>query len=402
LAAANANDDDVATPASRFACCASAIAVGVGVAVVTVKPMALLATPPTVTRTFPVVAPFGTGTTMPVADQLVGVATVPLNVTVLALLVAPKLLPEIVTAVPTTPLVGERPVRVGFAVVVTVYVSALLVTPPTVTSTLPVVALAGTGTTMRVEDQLVGVAVVPLNLTVFVPCVEPKLVPLMVTDVPTGPLVGERLVRVGVAEAVTVKVSALLATPPTVTTTPPVAALAGAGTTTRVEDQLVGVAVVPLNLTVLVPCAEPKLVPLMVTDVPSGPLVGERLVRVGVAGAVTVKVSALLATPPTVTTTPPVAALAGTGTTIPVADQLVGVAVVPLNLTVLVPCAAPKFVPAIVTEVPTVPLEGERLVTVGVTGAPPLAVRNATSCMIQPVELVRGAVALYAPADVTT
>ncbi len=44
----------------------------------------LLATPPTVTTTFPVVAPFGTGATILVALQLVTVAAVPLKVTVLA------------------------------------------------------------------------------------------------------------------------------------------------------------------------------------------------------------------------------------------------------------------------------------------------------------------------------
>ena len=38
-----------------------------------------------------------------------------------------------------------------------------------------------------------------------------------------------------------------------------------------------------------------------------------------------------------------------------VALQLVGVASVPLNATVLLPCVAPKFVPEIVTEVPTAP-----------------------------------------------
>jgi hypothetical protein len=43
----------------------------------------LLATPPTVTTTFPVVAALGTGTTMLVALQPVGVAAVPLKVTVL-------------------------------------------------------------------------------------------------------------------------------------------------------------------------------------------------------------------------------------------------------------------------------------------------------------------------------
>jgi hypothetical protein len=48
-----------------------------------------------------------------------------------------------------------------------------------------------------------------------------------------------------------------------------------------------------------------------------------------------------------------------------VAPQLVGVATVPLNVTVLVPCVAPKFVPVIVTEVPTVPEFGLRLVIFG-------------------------------------
>src|SRR5258707_2055303 len=56
---------------------------------------------------------------------------------------------------------------------------------------------AGTGTTMLVADQPVGVAAVPLNVTVLVPLVAPKLVPVIVTAVATGPLVGERLVRVG-------------------------------------------------------------------------------------------------------------------------------------------------------------------------------------------------------------
>ena len=43
---------------------------------------------------------------------------------------------------------------------------------------------------MLVADQVVGVAVVPLKVTVLVPLVAPKLVPVIVTDVPTGPLVG--------------------------------------------------------------------------------------------------------------------------------------------------------------------------------------------------------------------
>ena len=73
----------------------------------------------------------------------------------------------------------------------------MLARPPTMTTTLPVVAPAGTGTTMLVADQVVGVAAVPLKVTVLVPLVAPKLLPVRVTAVPTGPLDGERLVSVG-------------------------------------------------------------------------------------------------------------------------------------------------------------------------------------------------------------
>src|SRR5580765_2821597 len=116
-----------------------------------------------------------------------------------------------------------------------------------------------------------------------------------------------------------------------------------------VADHDVGVASVLLNVTVLVPLVAPKLVPAIVTEVPTGPLAGERLVSVG--ATVTVYGSELLARPLAVTTTLPVAAPAGTGTTMLVADHDVGVATVPLNVTVLAPCDAPKSVPAIVTMV---------------------------------------------------
>src|SRR5439155_8682673 len=131
--------------------------------------------PPTVTTTFPVVAPAGTGTTMLVADQVVCVAATPLNVTVLVPLVPPKPVPAIVTAVATGPLVGDRLVIVGGTL--TVNATPLLASPPTVTTTFPVVAPAGTGTTMLVADQVVGVAAMPLNVTVLVPLVAPKAVP---------------------------------------------------------------------------------------------------------------------------------------------------------------------------------------------------------------------------------
>src|SRR4029077_4060616 len=127
-----------------------------------------------------------TGTTMLVAAQDVGVAVVPLKVMVLVPLVAPKLVPVTVTEEATAPLVGLRLVTVGVGT--TVKLTPLLATPPTVTVTLPVVAPAGTGATMLVADQLVGVAVVPLNRTVLAPCVAPKFVPVIVTDAVTAPL----------------------------------------------------------------------------------------------------------------------------------------------------------------------------------------------------------------------
>jgi hypothetical protein len=101
------------------------------VGVVTVKFMPLLATPPTVTTTFPVVAPVGTDVTMLVALQLVVAATVPLNFTVPDV---PKFVPVIVTRVPAAPEVGDRLVIVGvlvFAFVnVQVWIAWIAVSPP--------------------------------------------------------------------------------------------------------------------------------------------------------------------------------------------------------------------------------------------------------------------------------
>src|SRR5437016_831208 len=237
---------------------------------VTVKLTPLLAIPPTVTTTLPVVAPLGTDATMLVALQLVVLAVVPLKVTAP---VVPKLVPVMVTAVPTGPVVGFRLVMAG-AEEVTVKFTPLLATPPTVTTTLPVVAPLGTDATMLVALQLVVVAVVPLKVTVPV---VPKLVPVIVTAVPTGPEVGFRLVMAG-ADEVTVKLTPLLAIPPTVTTTLPVVAPLGTDATMLVALQLVVLAVVPFKVTVPV---VPKFVPVMVTAVPTGPVVGFRLVMAG-------------------------------------------------------------------------------------------------------------------------
>jgi hypothetical protein len=134
---------------------------------VTVKGFPLLSTPLAWTTTFPVVAPEGTGALMEVALHEVGVAAVPLNLTVLLPWLAPKLAPVMVTEVPVDPEAGEMLVILGAAT--TVKLLPLLATPETVTTTFPVVAPVGTVATMLVALQLVAVAAVPLNLTVLDP-----------------------------------------------------------------------------------------------------------------------------------------------------------------------------------------------------------------------------------------
>jgi hypothetical protein len=83
--------------------------------------------------------------------------------------------------------------------------------------------------------------------------------------------------------------------------------------------QLVGVVDVPLNVTVLVPRDAPKFVPVIVTDVPTGPEFGLRLVMLG--GVAMVNRTPLLGTPPTYTSTFPVVVPAGTGAVILVLVQ---------------------------------------------------------------------------------
>jgi hypothetical protein len=157
----------------------------------------------------------------------------------------------------------------------------------------------------------------------------------------------------------------LLVSPATVTDTYPCGtAPLGTVATMPVLLQLVAAAVVPLKFTVLVPCVAPKFVPVIVTAVPTAPDAGDRLDTVG--GVPIWKDRPLLVSPATVTDTYPCGtAPLGTAATMPVLLQLVAVAVVPLKFTVLVPCVAPKFVPVIVTAVPTAPDVGDRLDTVG-------------------------------------
>jgi len=334
------------------------VIVGVGS---TVKAAPLLATRPTVTTTFPLVAPEGTGTAILVSLQLVGDAGTPLNATVLVPCEAPKFAPLMLIEAPAGPAVGFRDVMLGPGAV-TVKVTPLLAQMPVATTTLPVVAPFGTGATILVGLQLVGALLTPLKVTVLVPCYVPKLVPVIVTEVPSGPEVGFKLIIAGI----TVKFALLLAKPATVTvtgvlkTTP---GKLGTGTTTLVLLQLVGVAAVVPKATVLEPWVAPKFVPVMVTVAPTAPVVGLRLVIAGV----TMKFMPLLVKPPTVTTTLPLAAPGGTVTVIAGSLHEVDVAGVPLNVTVLVPCVDPKFEPVILTEVPSGPEVGLKLLILGVT-----------------------------------
>jgi hypothetical protein len=291
----------------------------------------LLATPLAFTTTLPVVAPVGTAVTIDVAPQLVMVvATFPLNVTAPLPCVDPRFVPVIVTAVPTGPEVFDRLVILGAGT--TVKVTPLLTTPPTVTTTFPVVAPLGTFTFIVPAAQLATlVAAVPLNVTVLEPWGEPKPVPVIVTEAPTAPDDTESTVMLG--GAVRVNVDPLLATPLTVTTTGPLVAPLGTVTPINPAAQLVGVAETPLNVTVLVSCTVPKLFPFTDTAPPIAPEGGCRLVIMGA----TVKLTALLGVPLTITTTLPVVAPAGTGATMEPDAQLVGVAAPRLNITLLPP-----------------------------------------------------------------
>lgn len=126
------------------------------------------------------------------------------------------------TDVPPSPKVGERLVMFGR----TVKLKALLGMPPTVITTSPLIVPGGTVTLIEVSLQLVGVAAVPLNVTVLVPWVAPKLLPKMFVTAP----IGAEGTEVIVAAGPTLKLTALEAVPPTVTTKLPVVAPTGTGT----------------------------------------------------------------------------------------------------------------------------------------------------------------------------
>jgi hypothetical protein len=168
----------------------------------------------------------------------------------------------------------------------TVNAAPALDTPLAVTTTLPVVAPAGTETAIDSALQPVGVAAVPLNVTTLVPWVAPKFAPVIVTGTPTAAEDGDKPVMLGVGS--TVNAAPALGKLFTATTTLPVVAPTGTVTAIDVALQLVGVAAMPLKVTVLAPWVEPKFVPVIVTAIPTAPDEGDRLVMPGGEGALEV------------------------------------------------------------------------------------------------------------------
>jgi len=162
--------------------------------VVTVNEPDDVAVPPGVTTEIaPVVAPLGTEVEIWLASVIENVAAVPLNFT----LVAPaKFVPVSVTLVPTCPLVGETAVIVGAATLTVKLLADVAVPCGVAIEIFPVTAALGT-----VAVTLV--ALTTANVVAATPPIETevapfKFVPVTEMEVPAAPLVGLKLVMVGV------------------------------------------------------------------------------------------------------------------------------------------------------------------------------------------------------------
>jgi hypothetical protein len=229
--------------------------------------------------------------------------------------------------------------------------------------------VANGGTVVEIDVLLFTTKVVdniPLNFTAVAPV---KFVPVMVTIVPTSPLVGVKdvIVGSGIGKVVTVKSAELVAVPSgVVTDILPV--VAPAGTVAFTDVAVISVIVltataVPLNLIEVIP---PKFVPLIVTTVPTIPLAGVKELKVGDVGALTIKLVILVAVPSDdVAVIFPVVAPTGTVTfndvSVRPVTEFIATAV-PLNFIEVMPI---KFVPVRVITVPIGPLVGEKEVMVG-------------------------------------
>jgi hypothetical protein len=160
---------------------------------------------------------------------------------------------------------------------VTVNAIALLATPFTFTTILPLTALTGTVIPMLVALQLVGETGIPPSVTVLNCWDGPKFDPAMVTAEPEEAEFGETEITLGAGA--TVNRTLLLGPPFANTIKFPVVAPAGTETVMLVGLHSVGVEVFPVN--VVVPPTElseaPKLVPFIVTVPPIAAIPGMTL-----------------------------------------------------------------------------------------------------------------------------
>lgn len=184
-------------------------------------------------------------------------------------MVPKKFVPVMNTVVPVPPLFGVKLAIVGHPAG-TEKLDGLVAVPFEVsTVTRPVVAPSGTIAKIRVGDSMVKVVATPLNLTLAVP---DRFVPVIVTLSPGHPLVGFNEVTVGEAVVVTVKDDELVTGPLGVTTViGPLEAPVGTVAVTCESEFTVNPALVPAKLTDVAP---EKPVPVITTEVPTGPLVG--------------------------------------------------------------------------------------------------------------------------------
>jgi hypothetical protein len=236
----------------------------------------------------------------------------------------------------------------------TVKLAVLVPVPPGVVTEIgPVVAPLGTVAVICVAELTVyDVAATPLNLTAVAPV---KFVPVMTTDVPTGPLVGVKLVIVG-APDVTVKTGVLPVPPWFCTAMKPVVAPVGTVAVSWLLFETVNVvaAVTPFEKrTENVP---QRFDPLIVTELPTAPVVGLTVKPVGATdGLTTSKLEALVAFPDGASTAMvPSTAPAGTVAVMTESEFTTNPgAFVPPNLTAVAGPPELKPEPLIVTDVPT-------------------------------------------------
>ena len=320
----------------------------------------LIVMPLTVRVIGPVAAPEGTEVVILVDEDAVTVAEIPLKVTELLAGVVLKFVPEMVTVAPSAPLAGVNPVKVGVGATVKLFVLKIVM-PFRVKEILPVVAPIGTEVVILVAVEAVTVAATPLKVKMLSSGIALKFEPLIMTVAPTAPLPGLKLAIEGVGE--TLKLDpVVIVIPFTFMEMGP--EVAPDGTLVAILDvvEVVTEANVPLNDTVGMVM---KFVPVIVTTVPTAPLVGLKPVTVGEAN--TVKLAALeMVTPLTVIEILPVVAPAGTLAVMLLVVDAVTVADVLLNFTTLFAGVVLKFVPEIMTVALTAPLDGLNPVRVGV------------------------------------